>query len=107
MSPNEAPVPVPPGVVIEEYMDMICWRLSVKADGRKSGKKRWMKEKTSTCPSGESGMMRMITKGTSVTRSLRIRRSSFTCNNGCVGVCQWVGVSCVLLTRLLTYLFTY
>ena len=44
------------------------------------GKKRWMKEKTSTCPRGESGMMRMITKGTSVTKSLRIRRSSFTCN---------------------------
>ena len=67
-----------PGVVIDEYMDMICWRLSVKAEGKKSGKKRWMKVKTSTWPRGESGMMRMITKGTSVTRSLRMRRSSFT-----------------------------
>ena len=69
---------VSPRAVMEEYMDMICWRLSVKADGRKSGKNRWMKEKTSTCPSGESGMMRMITKGTSVTRSFRMRRRSFT-----------------------------
>ena len=55
---------MPPGVVMEEYMDMICWRLSVKAEGRKSGKNRWMKLKTSTCPRGERGMMRMITKGT-------------------------------------------
>ena len=31
-------MPVPPGVVMEEYMDMICCRLSVKAEGRKSGK---------------------------------------------------------------------
>ena len=28
------------GVVMDEYMDMICCRDSVKADGRKSGKKR-------------------------------------------------------------------
>ena len=34
--------------VIEEYMDMICWRLSVNAEGKKSGKKRWIKVKTST-----------------------------------------------------------
>ena len=67
-----------PGVVIDEYIDIICWRLSVKAEGKKSGKKRWMKVKTSTWPRGESGMMRMTTKGTSVTRSLRMRRSSFT-----------------------------
>ena len=34
------PVPVPLGVigeVIDEYMDMICWRDSVKAEGKKSG----------------------------------------------------------------------
>ena len=47
-------------------------------EGKKSGKKRWMKEKTSTCPSGESGMMRMITKGMMVRRSLPMRRSNLT-----------------------------
>ena len=38
----------------------------------------WMKEKTRTCPSGVSGMMRMITKGTIVSKSFVIRRSRRT-----------------------------
>jgi hypothetical protein len=51
-------------------------------EGKKSGKKRCMKEKTSTCPMGERGMRRIITTGTMVIKSLAMRRKMFTCKSG-------------------------
>jgi hypothetical protein len=37
-----------------------------------------MKEKTSTCPMGDSGMTKMMTTGTMVIRSLAMRRRMLT-----------------------------
>lgn len=56
------------------YLERFCLR-SVKVEGKKSGKMRWMREKTSTWPTGVRGMMRMMVKGISVSRSLAVRRS--------------------------------
>ena len=43
-------------------------------DGNSAGKYLWMNEKMSTCPTGVSGMMRMMMNGTNVKMSSAVRR---------------------------------
>jgi hypothetical protein len=49
------------------------WRCSVKQLGKKSGKNRWMAPNTRTCPTGDNGMINMITTGMKVIMSLKVR----------------------------------
>ncbi len=60
------------------HLMTISWRFPVKHEGKKVGKYCWMKPKTSTWPSGLSGMMRMMVKGIKVSRSRAVRRSADT-----------------------------
>ena len=46
--------------------------------GKKPGKYRCTKPKTSTCPTGVMGAMRMIVKGTNASMSRAVRRSAIT-----------------------------
>jgi hypothetical protein len=47
--------------------------LSVKQLGKKSGKTLWIAPKTRTCPTGDSGINRIMTTGINVTKSLKVR----------------------------------
>mmetsp|Transcript_6670 Transcript_6670/g.28439 ORF Transcript_6670/g.28439 Transcript_6670/m.28439 type:complete len:319 (-) Transcript_6670:1026-1982(-) len=56
------------------YFFISSCRRPLNCDGNNAGKYRWMKEKISTCPTGVSGMMRMMMNGTKVKMSSVVRR---------------------------------